>query len=78
VANLTNFAHYEKLRDNLHQVERTLFGLTVGAIIGLGIFAVFTGTAKAPESGPKPTVTNISIETQPASFGLPAPTPRSP
>ena len=79
MANLTYFAHYEKLRGNLHRAEPTLFALALGAILGLGTFAVFTGTAKPPpEPSPKPSVTNTSIDAQRPPAGHPAPSSPNP
>lgn len=73
LASLTYLAHYEKLRENLHRAEPTLFVLALGAICGLGVFAVFTGTAKDPPApAPRPAITNVSFDGQRSPFGLPS------
>lgn len=46
LSRLTNLAHFEVLRGNLKAAEPKLFFLAIGALIGLGAFAVFTGTLK--------------------------------
>jgi hypothetical protein len=46
VARLVDLAHFELLRHNLQRSAGPLFALAVGALVGLGLFAVFAGAAK--------------------------------
>jgi hypothetical protein len=41
---LTNLAHFEVLRNRMQAAEPTLFRLAIGALVGLGVFAVFAGS----------------------------------
>lgn len=41
---LTNLAHFEMLRNRMRAAEPTLFVLAIGALLGLGAFAVFAGS----------------------------------
>ena len=50
LSRLTNLAHFEVMRGRLKDREPVLFLLAVGALVGLGIFAVFTGSMKDAKS----------------------------
>ncbi len=49
---LVSLAHLEVLRSNFKRSEPLLFALTVGAIIGIGAFAVLTGSGKSAAREP--------------------------
>ena len=46
LSRLTNLAHFEVMRSNLKDSEPILFLLAIGALVGLGAFAVLTGSYK--------------------------------
>ena len=45
VSRLVNLAQFELLRRNFKRAELPLFFFAIGALVGLGMFAVFTGPA---------------------------------
>jgi hypothetical protein len=49
VSRLVNLAHFEVLRRNLKRAGKPLFLFAIGTLVGLGVFAVFTGSGKKRE-----------------------------
>jgi hypothetical protein len=66
LSRLTNLAHFEILRANLNAAVPKLFILAIGALIGLGVFAVFSGNGKTGKDN-TPDVGNKPVACTPAS-----------
>jgi hypothetical protein len=56
VARLVNLAHFEVLRSTIARRRWWVFILAIGALLGLGAFAVLVGTGKSPAAAASDTI----------------------
>ncbi len=64
VARLVNLAHFEVLRSNIARRRWWVFALAIGALLGLGAFAVLVGTSKSPAAAASDTILLFDPGTQ--------------